>query len=32
MRKNGLTIALSAGNNGAHLGAGLSIVEIMATL
>ena len=32
MRKNALTIALSAGNNGAHLGGGLSIVEIMATL
>jgi len=32
MRKNALTMALSAGNNAAHLGPGLSIIEIMATL
>lgn len=32
MRKNALKMALSAGLNGAHLGAGLSIIEIMATL
>ena len=32
MRKNALNMALSAGNNGAHLGSGLSIIEIMATL
>lgn len=32
MRKNALGMALSAGNNGAHLGSGLSIVEIMAVL
>lgn len=32
MRKNALTMALSAGKNGAHLGSGLSIIEIMATL
>ncbi len=32
MRKNALDLALSAGNNGAHLGSGLSIIEIMAVL
>ncbi len=32
MRKNALTMAFSAGNNGAHLGPGLSIIEIMAVL
>lgn len=32
MRKKALTMALSAGNNGAHLGSGLSIIEIMAVL
>ncbi len=32
MRKKALTIAFSAGNIGAHLGSGLSIIEIMATL
>ncbi len=32
MRKNALKMALAAGNNGAHLGGGLSIIEIMATL
>ncbi len=32
MRKNALTMALSAGNNAAHLGSGLSIIEIVATL
>lgn len=32
MRKNVLTLALAAGNNGAHLGPSLSIIEIMATL
>jgi transketolase len=32
MRKNALRMALLAGSNGAHLGAGLSIIEIMATL
>jgi transketolase len=32
MRKNALKMALLAGPNGAHLGAGLSIIEIMATL
>ena len=32
MRKNALAMALSAGNNGAHLGSGLSIIEIMAVL
>jgi len=32
MRKKALELALSAGNNGAHLGSGLSIIEIMAVL
>ena len=32
MRKNALTMALSAGNNAAHLGPGLSIIEIVAAL
>ena len=32
MRKKALDLALSAGNNGAHLGSGLSIIEIMAVL
>jgi len=32
MRKNALKMANLAGNNGAHLGGGLSIIEIMATL
>jgi len=32
MRKNALTMAFSAGNSGAHLGSGLSIIEIMAVL
>lgn len=32
MRRAALDMALSAGNNGAHLGSGLSIIEIMATL
>jgi transketolase len=32
MRRNALELALSAGNNGAHLGSGLSIIEIMAVL
>ena len=32
MRQQGLRIALSAGNNGAHLGSGLSIIELTATL
>lgn len=32
MRKNALKMAHLAGNNGAHLGGGLSIIEIMATL
>ncbi|MFA6409671.1 MAG: transketolase [Gammaproteobacteria bacterium] len=32
MRKNALTIGFAAGNNGAHFGSGLSIMEIMATL
>lgn len=32
MRKHALNMAFSAGNNGAHLGPGLSIIEIVATL
>lgn len=32
MRKNALKMANLAGHNGAHLGGGLSIIEIMATL
>jgi transketolase len=32
MRKKALQLAFSAGNNGAHLGSGLSIIEIMAVL
>ena len=32
MRKKALTMAFSAGNIGAHLGSGLSIIEIMAAL
>ena len=32
MRRNALTMAHMAGSNGAHLGAGLSIIEIMSTL
>jgi transketolase len=32
MRKNALNIAFSAGNKGAHLGSGLSMIEIMAVL
>ncbi len=32
MRKHALHMALSAGSNGAHLGPGLSIMDIMATL
>lgn len=32
MRRCALTLALSAGNNGAHVGSGLSIIEIMAVL
>jgi transketolase len=32
MRINALKLALQAGSNGAHLGGGLSIIEIMATL
>ena len=32
MRKNALTMAFSAGNKGAHLGSGLSIIEILAVL
>jgi transketolase len=32
MRKTVLAMALSAGNNAAHLGSGLSIIEIMAVL
>ncbi|MCK4825465.1 transketolase, partial [bacterium] len=32
MRRNALAIAFSAGNTGAHLGSGLSIIEIMAVL
>lgn len=32
MRKNALKMALLSGSNGAHLGAGLSIIEIMSTL
>ncbi len=32
MRKNVLDLAFSAGNNGAHLGSALSIIEIMAVL
>lgn len=32
MRKKALCLAFSAGNNGAHLGSGLSIIEIMAVL
>jgi len=32
MRKHALSMALSAGSNGAHLGGGLSLIEILATL
>jgi len=32
MRKNAIEIGFAAGNNGAHFGPGLSIIEIMATL
>ncbi len=32
MREHALKMALSAGSNGAHLGGGLSMIEIMATL
>jgi len=32
MRRCALRLALSAGNNGAHVGSGLSIIEIMAVL
>lgn len=32
MRKHALSMAFSAGSNGAHIGPGLSIIEIMATL
>lgn len=32
MRKNALKMSLTAGKNGAHLGGGLSMIEIMATL
>lgn len=32
MRKHALTMAYAAGPNGAHLGGGLSIIEILATL
>lgn len=32
MREQALKMALSAGSNGAHLGGGLSMIEIMATL
>jgi transketolase len=32
MRRKALDLAFSAGNNGAHVGSGLSIIEIMATL
>jgi len=32
MREHALTMAFSAGANGAHLGGGLSMIEIMATL
>jgi len=32
MRRKALDLALSAGNNGAHLGSGLSIIEIVAVL
>jgi len=32
MRKNALKMALLSGSNGAHLGGGLSIIEIMASL
>jgi transketolase len=32
MRKNALGLALSAGTNGAHIGSGLSIIEITAVL
>jgi transketolase len=32
MRKKALELALSAGNNGAHIGSGLSIIEITAVL
>lgn len=32
MREHALSMAFSSGNNGAHLGGGLSIIEILATL
>jgi transketolase N-terminal domain/subunit len=32
MRKNDRTTALAAGNDGAHLGADVSVIEILATL
>ena len=32
MREHALTMAFSPGANGAHLGGGLSMIEIMATL
>jgi len=32
MREHALKMALSSGNNGSHLGGGLSMIEIMATL
>jgi len=32
MRENALKMALSSGSNGSHLGGGLSMIEIMATL